>query len=119
MVLEGIEEACEKGFEQERIDGLIHQMELSTRNQSAQFGLHLTFNLHAAMLHGAEPNESLQIVKFIDKLKSELTSNPNFLVNKTREFLLENKARVELRMLADRIGHFLINSKFKKLCNLN
>ena len=101
-MLEGIEEACNKGFEQERIDGLIHQMELSTRNQSAQFGLHLTFSLHAAMLHGAEPNESLQIVKFIDKLKAELASNPNFLVDKTREFLLENKARVELRMLADK-----------------
>ena len=91
--LKGIEEACQKGYEQERIEGLIHQMELSTRNQSAQFGLHLTFNLHAAMLHDADPNESLQIVKFIDRLKAELEKNPNYLVDKTREFLIDNKSR--------------------------
>ena len=100
LVMEGIEEACEEGYEKERIDGLIHQMELSTRNQSAQFGLHLTFSLHAAMLHDADPNESLQIVTFIERLKTELEVNPNFLIEQTKKMLIDNNSRVELRMIA-------------------
>ena len=87
-------------------------MELSTRNQSAQFGLHLSFNLHAAMLHDADPNESLQIVKFIDRLKMELEKNPSYLVDKTREFLINNKSRiVEFHSLS------FVSVKRKKLIN--
>ena len=46
------------------------------------------------MLHDADPNESLQIVKFIDRLKMELEKNPSYLVDKTREFLIKNKSRI-------------------------
>ena len=89
------------GFPQDRIDALIHQFELTTRHQSTQFGLHLTFGLHSALLHGADPNESLQTIKLVERLKSELNSDPDFLVKETRKMLLENTSKVFLKMIPD------------------
>ena len=38
---------CREGFEQSRIDALLHRIELSQKHQTSNFGLQLTFVSHS------------------------------------------------------------------------
>lgn len=75
---------------QDRIEALIHQLELTTRHQTVKFGLGLTFNLHPALLHGADMKDSLETLSMVDRLRKELAKNQNYLRDQIRPMILDN-----------------------------
>jgi Zn-dependent M16 (insulinase) family peptidase len=106
-------------FAQERIDGILHQIELSEKNikgawvrrirhvptmlasvakhlirQSlGNFGLNMALNMATGWIHGADTLDMLDITKHITQLKSDLQANPSLFQDLVREYFVDNKVR--------------------------
>lgn len=53
------QEAYENGFEQAKIDGYLHQLELSLKHKTAKFGMRLMQRIKPKWFEGVDPFESL------------------------------------------------------------
>lgn len=53
------QEAYENGFEQSKIDGYLHQLELSLKHKTAKFGMRLMQRVKPKWFEGVDPFESL------------------------------------------------------------
>lgn len=76
------------GFAKERVDALLHQIELDISHQRSQFGLGLTFGILPSWSHGADPFTSLQVKNVVDCLRENLRTNPQYLQEKIEEYFL-------------------------------
>ncbi|KAI6653586.1 Presequence protease, mitochondrial [Oopsacas minuta] len=64
------EKSLKDGFEEERIEGIVHQMELSIKRDTENFGLGLLHSLMPTFMHGADLREICDFQKHIDYIKS-------------------------------------------------
>ena len=53
--------AYSEGFPQERVDAILHRIELGTKHQSSSFGLGLAINVNTYWNHGVDPIQCLQV----------------------------------------------------------
>lgn len=90
----------EAGFEEERIDAILHRIEISQKHQSSNFGLNLIASLMSPWNHGGDPTEFIQINKNVNRFREAIKSE-QFLRNKTVENFLENPHRLYLTMHPD------------------
>ncbi|ELU02149.1 hypothetical protein CAPTEDRAFT_179632 [Capitella teleta] len=104
-VLNIIEETFDKviqdGFEQDRINAILHSIELSQKHQTDKFGLHLGVNLATAWMHNGDPVDAIQMNKHIDHLKECLRTQPNFFQDKLKECFKDNQHKLTLIMTPD------------------
>jgi presequence protease len=99
-ILSTLKEAAKTGFPQERIESLLHQLELGQRNVTTGFGIALIQGLTHVWMHGGSPIAALHFNDFLDRLKRELAADPQFFQKKIENHLLENKHRVTQVMVA-------------------
>jgi Zn-dependent M16 (insulinase) family peptidase len=52
-----------KGFEKERVESALHQLELGVRHRKADFGLGLSQSVMQHWMHGGDPIDALQVSK--------------------------------------------------------
>uniref|UniRef100_T1KQW8 Presequence protease, mitochondrial n=1 Tax=Tetranychus urticae TaxID=32264 RepID=T1KQW8_TETUR len=90
IILQTFEKVAEEGFPQERIDALLHSIELSLKHQPGGFGLHLLMAIQGTWNHDGDPIAVLRINDNIERFKKELSDNPNFLKEKVRKYFIEN-----------------------------
>ena len=95
-----LEECAEKGFEKERVEAVLHQMELSLKHDSAQFGMKLLFGITRGWFDGIDPVESIQLKELIERLREKLAEGP-FLQGLIRKYFLENRSRLVFTMRPD------------------
>jgi Zn-dependent M16 (insulinase) family peptidase len=95
-----LRDAARDGFSRERIEGLLHQIELGHKNIRTSVGLDVLSALTSSWLHGADPIARLQLNVMLERLKSEM-QNDNFFPNLLRKYLIENKHKVILVMKPD------------------
>jgi len=81
-IYETIQSTSKNGFAKERVDALLHQIELDISHQRSQFGLGLTFGILPSWSHGADPFTSLQVKNVVDCLRENLRTNPQYLQEK-------------------------------------
>lgn len=93
-----LKNAYTEGFPQERIDAILHRIELHTKHQSSNFGLGLIMNLNCAWNHGANLIDCLRVNKHVEKLKQNLTSDKRFLQKKVKQYFLDNQHRLVIEM---------------------
>ena len=55
------------GFDRDRIDAVLHLIELSLKHQTTQFGLGLAANLMPTCIHDGNPVPILQVNRMVDK----------------------------------------------------
>src|SRR6202022_2724144 len=96
-ILRVLDEVAETGFEVDRIEGILHQMELSLKHKSAHFGKALMWRATSAWFDGVSPIEILQWNKRIEKLRQEIVQG-GFFENLIRKYFLENQSRLVLTM---------------------
>lgn len=101
-ILETLTETAKNGFPKERVDSLIHQLELGQRNVTTGFGIALLQGLTHVWMHGGSPIAALQFGDFLDRLKKEIAADPEFFQKKIQRHLLSNNHRVTLVMLANK-----------------
>ncbi|CAI5712905.1 unnamed protein product [Peronospora destructor] len=86
------------GFKKERVDGLLHQLELSLKHVSGNFGLQLLHGISSIWAHGGDLLENLQLNPLLKRLDVEMARDPKFLESYVRDYLMRDDLR-EVQML--------------------
>ncbi|EMP41137.1 Presequence protease [Chelonia mydas] len=96
-----IDEVIEKGFEEERIEALLHKIEIQMKHQSTSFGLALTSYIASCWNHEGDPVELLKISDKVTQFRQHLKENPTFLQEKVKQYFKDNPHRLTLSMSPD------------------
>ncbi|KAI5805365.1 peptidase M16C associated-domain-containing protein [Peziza echinospora] len=82
---------CHKeGFEQRKVDGILHQLELALKHKTANFGMSLMQRLKPTWFNGVDPFDSLAWEETLDKFKSQYAKG-GYLEGLIEKYLLNDK----------------------------
>jgi len=100
IITETLEKVVETGFDSERIEAIIHQIELSQKHKSTGVGLDLFLRMSALLNHGEDQFETLRLNEKLTNLRENLEKGKYFegLIEK---YLLNNQHSVTLVMNPD------------------
>ncbi|XP_076602007.1 presequence protease, mitochondrial [Chaetodon auriga] len=101
IISQTIDGIIENGFEEERIEALLHKIEIQMKHQSTNFGLALASYIASSWNHDGDPVELLQINESVAQFRQALKENPRFLQDKVRHHFKENTHRLTLSMSPD------------------
>ncbi|HEY3700452.1 MAG TPA: insulinase family protein [Spongiibacteraceae bacterium] len=104
LVLDTIRDVADNGVPQERVEAVLHQLELHQREiggDSHPYGLQLILNGLASATHGGDPIAVLNLEPVLEKLHEEI-KNPEFIKTLARDLLLDNPHRVTLTLTPDK-----------------
>ncbi|HIJ85544.1 MAG TPA: peptidase M16, partial [Magnetococcales bacterium] len=98
-----IEKVARDGVEMERVDAVLHQLELSRREiggDGLPYGLKLMLTALPAALHGGDPVAALALDPLLEKLREDV-KDPNFIKDLARKWILDNPHRVRVVLAPD------------------
>ncbi len=104
MVLAVITDVAENGISHERLQAILHQLELHQREVSGDgypYGLHLILQALGCATHYSDPIAVLNLDPVIESLRQRI-EDPEYIKRLARELLLENQHRVTLVVTPDR-----------------
>jgi Zn-dependent M16 (insulinase) family peptidase len=93
----------EEGVSQERLEAILHQLELHQREIAGDqfpYGLQLIMSAIAPMVHGGDPVELLDLEPVLATLREKIR-DPKYVPDLIRRKLLENPHRVTLTLRPD------------------
>eukprot|EP00002_Diphylleia_rotans_P037157 TRINITY_DN8276_c0_g5_i1.p1 TRINITY_DN8276_c0_g5~~TRINITY_DN8276_c0_g5_i1.p1 ORF type:complete len:1004 (-),score=211.10 TRINITY_DN8276_c0_g5_i1:177-3188(-) len=90
----------QEGFPQDRIDAVLHQIELGRKERGSNYGINLFGALVSRWCHGYNPIDSLFLDEHLDRMKTEIAAGP-FFQNLVKKYFLENPHKVVFTMEAD------------------
>ncbi|XP_054263148.1 presequence protease, mitochondrial-like isoform X1 [Macrosteles quadrilineatus] len=96
-----IDKVIKEGFDQRRIEAILHEIELTTKHQSTDFGLRFLYGLTSLWNHDGDIIKSLKVNDIVDTFKSNLSNNPHYLQEKVEEYLKQNHHKLILTMSPD------------------
>lgn len=88
----------QNGFPKERIDAILHSIELESKHHTASFGLNLIRALNSTWNHDGDVVEAMSVNRNVDRFKQDLQNNPKFLQEKIEKYLIQNKHSLTLSM---------------------
>lgn len=103
LVLDTIRQVAEQGVPQERVEAVLHQLELHQREiggDSYPYGLQLILNALSSATHRGDPLAMMNLEPVLEKLREDI-KDPEFIKGLARELLLENPHRVTLVLTPD------------------
>jgi len=92
--------ASQEGFERERIEALLHNIELGLKHIRGNFGLRLLMNLGSTWNHDGDVIDYLRVNKYVERFKQDSVKE-NFWKHLIEENFLKNKHKLILTMNAD------------------
>eukprot|EP00026_Physarum_polycephalum_P001705 Phypoly_transcript_01707.p1 GENE.Phypoly_transcript_01707~~Phypoly_transcript_01707.p1 ORF type:complete len:1041 (+),score=185.75 Phypoly_transcript_01707:70-3192(+) len=98
-IQETLLKAAEEGFPQERIESILHQIEFSQKNITANFGMQL-LGVTSSWIHGGKPAQHIGLAQHIAKFREDLANGP-FLQGKIKQYLLNNTHKLTLTLTPD------------------
>jgi len=99
-VMAVLQKIADKGVDKERLDAVLHQLELSQREiagDSYPYGLQLILAAFPPMLHGGDPVALLDLEPVIEKLR-ERVKDPDYFKSLVKKLLIDNPHRVTLSL---------------------
>jgi len=72
-------DVVENGFEKERVEEVLHSIELGMRHQSSNFGLSVLFGVAPLWNHGVNVLDALRQADQISNLRAKLAQYPSYL----------------------------------------
>lgn len=118
LILGVLEAVAEQGIELERLEAVLHQLELSQREIGGDgwpYGLQLIFSCMSAAIHRGDPIALLDLDTVLNELRQDI-QDPGFIKRLVRELLLDNPHRVRVTMRPDRgLGSALIQQELDEL----
>ncbi|GME51729.1 Peptidase M16 [Neofusicoccum parvum] len=82
-------EAKEKGFSQTKVDGILHQLEISLKHKTAHFGMGLMQRLKPGWFNGVDPFDALAWNETVDAFKAEYAKG-GYLESLLEKYLLKD-----------------------------
>ncbi|XP_048873613.1 presequence protease, mitochondrial-like isoform X4 [Brienomyrus brachyistius] len=96
IILQTIDHVEASGFEEERIEALLHKIEVQLKHQSTHFGLALALYIAPCWNHDGDPVPMLRIDDMVTRFKQCLKDNPRYLQEKIKQYFKDNKHRLTL-----------------------
>ncbi len=103
LVLDVLGKVAEQGVATERVEAVLHQLELSQREISGDgypYGLQLVLEGLSSAVHRGDPAEALDLDPVLEELRG-LIRDPGYIPRLVRELLLDNPHRVRLTLVPD------------------
>ncbi|MFV1993675.1 MAG: insulinase family protein, partial [Acidiferrobacterales bacterium] len=103
LVLDVLKDVVENGISHEKLASVLHQLELQQREVSGDgypYGLQLILEALPAAIHKGDPVNLLDLDKVLATLQTDIT-DPEFIKNLVRDWLLENPHRLCLTLVPD------------------
>ncbi|KAI9918054.1 hypothetical protein PsorP6_012521 [Peronosclerospora sorghi] len=97
-VHDALEKVVRDGFNKERVDGILHQLELSLKHVTNNFGLQLLHGISSIWTHGGDVLKNLHLNPLLERLKDEMARDSRFLESYVKTYLLRDELR-EIQML--------------------
>jgi Zn-dependent M16 (insulinase) family peptidase len=85
-----LENVYKTGFERSKIDGYLHQLELSLKHKTANFGMSLMQRIKPKWFEGVDPFEALAWNDTVSAFEAEL-ANGGYLEGLLKKYLLNDK----------------------------
>ncbi|XP_060638521.2 presequence protease, mitochondrial [Anolis sagrei] len=101
IIARTVDEVIEDGFEDERIEALLHKIEIQMKHQSTSFGLALTSYIASCWNHEGDPVDHLRIAEKVAQFRQHLKKDPKFLQKKVKQYFKDNPHRLTLSMSPD------------------
>jgi Zn-dependent M16 (insulinase) family peptidase len=104
LVLDVLADVAEKGVPQDRVEAVLHQLELHQREVSGDgfpYGLQLILQALGSATHYSDPIAVLDLEPVIAGMREKI-QNPDYIRQLTRTLLLDNQHRVTLVMTPDK-----------------
>jgi Zn-dependent M16 (insulinase) family peptidase len=83
-----IRNVADKGLDRSKVQGLMHQLELGLKHKTATFGMDLVQRLKPGWFNGIDPFDALAWNKTVETFKAEYASNPTYLEDLLKKYLL-------------------------------
>ncbi|XP_068843300.1 presequence protease, mitochondrial isoform X2 [Capricornis sumatraensis] len=96
-----LDDVIEKGFEEDRIEALLHKIEIQMKHQSVSFGLTLTSYIASCWNHDGDPVDLLKLGSQVAQFRKCLKENPRFLQEKVKRYFKNNRHKLTLSMKPD------------------
>lgn len=90
IIDETFDRVVKEGFPPERVEAVLHNLELGIKHQTSKFGLGLAMSLTPLWNLDGDPVDVLQINSKIDRFKKCITENPRFLQEKIEKYFKQN-----------------------------
>ncbi|MDH5710899.1 MAG: insulinase family protein [Gammaproteobacteria bacterium] len=103
LILNVLEQVAENGIAHEKLESVLHQLEISQREIGGDgypFGLQLILAGLTAAIHRSDPTALLNLDPVIDSLREEI-KDPDFIKQLVKKYLLDNPHRVRLTLRPD------------------
>ncbi|KAI1901367.1 hypothetical protein AGOR_G00033660 [Albula goreensis] len=101
IISQTIDSIIDNGFEEERIEALLHKLEIQMKHQSTSFGLSLASYIASCWNHDGDPVELLKISESVSRFRQSLKDDPRYLQEKVRHYFKNNTHRLTLSMSPD------------------
>ncbi|XP_071792109.1 presequence protease, mitochondrial-like [Asterias amurensis] len=98
IIQDTFRKVAETGFEDERIEAVLHKIEISQKHQSTTFGLNLIASLMQSWNHDTSLADMLRVNENVERFQKCLADNPRFLQDKVEEYFLKNDHKLTLMM---------------------
>lgn len=103
IVLNVLNDVAENGIDQQQVEAVLHQLELSQREiggDSYPYGLQLILAGLSAATHRGDPIEVLNLDPVLEQLREDI-KQPDFIQQLVKKYLLDNPHRVRLTLKPD------------------
>ena len=94
VIDETVDKVIEEGFDEEKIEAVLHSYELSLKHKSANFGMNLIMSMTPFWNHAENPLNFLEVNQTVNWFKEQLAKDPKFLQNLVRQYMKENKHKL-------------------------
>lgn len=101
VVHQTLEDIANNGFPEEQLEALLHRLEMALKHVTGNFGFGISCSLSPVINHDADVFQSLRTYDAIERLRRELTADPDYLKKLVRKEFLENSHRLTLLMSPD------------------
>ncbi len=103
LIFEVLHDVATNGVPQERIEAILHQLELDQREiggDSYPYGLQLILDALPTAIHRGDPVATLNLDPILEQLREDIR-DPNYIKNVVRDYLIKNTHRVRLTLAPD------------------
>lgn len=94
VIEDTIAKVVEEGFEEEKIEAVLHSYELSLKHKSANFGMNLIMSMTPFWNHAENPLDFLEVNKTVTWFRQQLVEKPDFLQELVRTHFKDNKHKL-------------------------
>jgi len=84
-----LRETCQAGFDKSKIDGILHQLEITLRHKTANFGMGVMQRLQSGWFNGVDPLDALAWNDIVTAFKSKLAGE-RYLERLVEKYMLKD-----------------------------